>query len=98
MSSSTVPSSVRWSTRSPPSAGWRPRRPVAAPSLSPLTSAELRLLPYLQTYLTIAEIADRLRITRNTVGTQVSAIYRKLGVSSRGEAVRQATTLGLLGG
>ena len=65
---------------------------------SPLTSAELRLLPYLQTYLTIAEIAERLRITRNTVGTEVSAIYRKLGVSSRGEAVRQATTLGLLGG
>ena len=66
--------------------------------LSPLTSAELRLLPYLQTYLTIAEIAERLRITRNTVGTEVSAIYRKLGVSSRGDAVRQATSLGLLGG
>ena len=65
---------------------------------SPLTSAELRLLPYLQTYLTIAEIAERLRITRNTVGTEVSAIYRKLGVSSRGDAVRQATALGLLGG
>jgi len=65
--------------------------------VSPLTSAELRLLPYLQTYLTIAEIAERLRITRNTVGTEVSAIYRKLGVSSRGDAVRQATSLGLLG-
>ena len=68
------------------------------PGVSPLTSAELRLLPYLQTYLTIAEIAERLRITRNTVGTEVSAIYRKLGVSSRGDAVRQATSLGLLGG
>ena len=33
-----------------------------------------------------------------TVGTEMSAIYRKLGVSSRGDAVRQATTLGLLGG
>ena len=68
------------------------------PGVSPLTSAELRLLPYLQTYLTIGEIADRLRITRNTVGTEVSAIYRKLGVSSRGDAVRRATALGLLGG
>jgi len=68
------------------------------PGVSPLTSAELRLLPYLQTYLTIAEIANRLQITRNTVGTEVSAIYRKLGVSSRGDAVRQATVLGLLGG
>jgi LuxR family maltose regulon positive regulatory protein len=71
---------------------------AARTGVSPLTSAELRLLPYLQTYLTIAEIADRLRITRNTVGTEVSAIYRKLGVSSRGDAVRQATVLGLLGG
>ena len=71
---------------------------AARPGESPLTSAELRLLPYLQTYLTIAEIAERLRITRNTVGTEVSAIYRKLGVSSRGDAVRQATSLGLLGG
>ena len=66
--------------------------------MSPLTSAELRLLPYLQTHLTIAEIAERLQVTRNTVGTEVSAIYRKLGVSSRGEAVGRATTLGLLGG
>jgi LuxR family transcriptional regulator, maltose regulon positive regulatory protein len=71
---------------------------AARTGVSPLTSAELRLLPYLQTYLTIAEIAQRLQVTRNTVGTEVSAIYRKLGVSSRGEAVRRATTLGLLGG
>ncbi len=72
--------------------------PVGKRGLSPLTSAELRLLPYLQTHLTIAEIAKRLQISRNTVGTQVSAIYRKLSVSSRGEAVGRATTLGLLGG
>ncbi len=71
---------------------------AARPGVSPLTSAELRLLPYLQTHLTIAEIAERLQITRNTVGTEVSAVYRKLGVSSRGEAVGQATQLGLLGG
>jgi LuxR family maltose regulon positive regulatory protein len=71
---------------------------AVGPGGTPLTSAELRLLPYLQTYLTIAEIAQRLLVTRNTVGTEVSAIYRKLGVSSRGEAVRRATSLGLLGG
>jgi LuxR family maltose regulon positive regulatory protein len=74
------------------------RNSVGKPGVSPLTSAELRLLPYLQTHLTIAEVAERLQISRNTVGTQVTAIYRKLSVSSRGEAVRQATTLGLLGG
>ncbi len=70
---------------------------VGKAGVSPLTSAELRLLPYLQTHLTAAEIAERLQVSRNTVGTQMSAIYRKLNVSSRGEAVGSATTLGLLG-
>ncbi|WP_448222360.1 LuxR C-terminal-related transcriptional regulator [Gordonia iterans] len=63
----------------------------------PLTPAELRLLPYLQTHLTLAQIGGRLYISRNTVSTQVSAIYRKLAVSSRGEAVARAIDLGLLG-
>ncbi len=31
---------------------------------SPLTPAELRLLPYLQTHLTIREIAERLFVSR----------------------------------
>jgi LuxR family maltose regulon positive regulatory protein len=64
---------------------------------SPLSAAELRLLPYLQTHLTIREIAQRFFVSRNTVNSQVSSIYRKLGVSSRGAAVEQATTIGLLG-
>jgi LuxR family maltose regulon positive regulatory protein len=63
----------------------------------PLTSAELRLLPYLQTHLTLREIGERLFVSRNTISSEVSSIYRKLGVSSRGDAVRQATTVGLLG-
>jgi len=65
---------------------------------SPLTPAELRLLPYLQTHLTIREIGERLFVSRNTVSSQVTSIYRKLGVSSRNDAVTQATTIGLLGG
>ena len=64
----------------------------------PLTAAELRLLPYLQTHLTLAEIGERLFVSRNTVGSEVTSIYRKLGVSSRADAVRQATAVGLLGG
>ncbi|HET6651398.1 MAG TPA: LuxR C-terminal-related transcriptional regulator [Nocardioides sp.] len=64
----------------------------------PLTAAELRLLPYLQTHLTLAEIGERLFVSRNTVGSEVTSIYRKLGVSSRTEAVGQATAIGLLGG
>jgi LuxR family transcriptional regulator, maltose regulon positive regulatory protein len=64
----------------------------------PLTPAELRLLPYLQTHLTISEIGERLFVSRNTVSSEVSSIYRKLGVSSRGTAVQQAKAIGLLGG
>ena len=64
----------------------------------PLTAAELRLLPYLQTHLTLAEIGERLFVSRNTVGSEVTSIYRKLGGSSRADAVRQATAVGLLGG
>ena len=43
------------------------------------------------------QIAERLFVSRNTVATQVSAIYRKLGVSSRNGAVQRATAIGLLG-
>jgi len=64
---------------------------------TPLTPAEVRLLPYLQTHLTFREIGGRLFVSRNTVSSQVGSIYRKLGVSSRSEAVRHATAVGLLG-
>ena len=64
----------------------------------PLTPAELRLLPYLQTHLTADMIAKRLFISVHTVKTEVKSIYRKLGVSSRDDAVRKATAIGLLGG
>lgn len=64
----------------------------------PLSPAELRLLPYLQTHLTFPEIAGRLFVSHNTVRSQVSSIYRKLGVSTRSEAVQHATVIGLLGG
>jgi LuxR family maltose regulon positive regulatory protein len=65
---------------------------------APLTPAELRLLPYLQTHLTLAAIAERLFVSWNTVNTQVGAIYRKFSVSSRNGAVERATAMGLLGG
>ena len=68
---------------------------VGGPPLSP---AELRLLPYLQTHLTLAEIAGRLFVSHNTVRSQVGSIYRKLGASSRSDAVQRATSVGLLGG
>jgi LuxR family maltose regulon positive regulatory protein len=70
---------------------------LVATGSPPLSPAGLRLLPYLQTHLTLREMGERLFVSRNTVNTQVGAIYRKLGVSSRNEAVQQATAIGLLG-
>jgi LuxR family transcriptional regulator, maltose regulon positive regulatory protein len=61
-----------------------------------LTAAELRLLPLLTTHLSFREIAERLFVSRNTVKTQAISVYRKLGVSSRSEAIRRATELGLV--
>jgi LuxR family maltose regulon positive regulatory protein len=72
--------------------------PVTVTGETPLTPAELRLLPYLQTHLSFREIGERLFVSRNTVSSEVGAIYRKLGVSSRSDAVHRATTVGLLGG
>ena len=71
---------------------------VAVAGGPPLSPAELRLLPYLQTHLTFKQIGERLFVSRNTVSSEVGSIYRKLGVSSRSDAVQQATTVGLLGG
>jgi LuxR family maltose regulon positive regulatory protein len=65
---------------------------------STLTAAELRLLPLLTTHLSFREIADRLFVSRNTVKTQAISVYRKLGVSSRGEAVAHASEMGLVTG
>jgi LuxR family maltose regulon positive regulatory protein len=61
-----------------------------------LTGAELRLLPYLATHLMFPEIASRLFISRNTVKTEAVSIYRKLGASSRSEAIARAVEVGLL--
>jgi LuxR family maltose regulon positive regulatory protein len=63
---------------------------------SSLTTAELRLLPLLSTHLTLPEIGARLFISRHTVKTQAISVYRKLGVSSRSEAITRMRELGLL--
>jgi LuxR family maltose regulon positive regulatory protein len=63
--------------------------------LAGLTRAELRLLPLLATHLSFREIAEQLFVSRNTIKTQAISVYRKLGVSSRSEAVAEAQRLGL---
>ena len=54
---------------------------------SSLSAAELRVLAYLPTNLTIAEIGERLYVSRHTTKSHVATIYRKLGTSSRQETV-----------
>jgi LuxR family maltose regulon positive regulatory protein len=63
---------------------------------SSLTAAELRLLPLLTTHLSFRQIADHLYVSRNTVKTQAISVYRKLGVTSRTEAIERAVEYGLL--
>jgi LuxR family maltose regulon positive regulatory protein len=67
-----------------------------APGASTLTTAELRVLPYLATHLSFPEIAERLYLSRHTVKSHAMAIYRKLNVTSRNESVERAHDLGLL--
>jgi Response regulator containing a CheY-like receiver domain and an HTH DNA-binding domain len=45
--------------------------------------------------LSYAEIGERLYVSKNTVKTQAYSAYRKLGVSSRSEAVVRTRELGL---
>jgi LuxR family maltose regulon positive regulatory protein len=68
------------------------QKPTGLPSL---TTAELRLLPLLPTHLTFAEIGQQLYVSRHTVKTQAISVYRKLGVSSRSQAVQRLQELGL---
>ena len=43
----------------------------------------------------VAEIAERLHVSENTVKSQRRSLYRKLGVSSRDEAIAVAMGQGL---
>jgi len=61
---------------------------------SGLTTAELRLMPYLPTHLSFREIAERLFVSETTIKTQAMSVYRKLGAASRSEAVDRASQLG----
>jgi LuxR family maltose regulon positive regulatory protein len=55
-----------------------------------LTERELAVLRLLAGELATRQIADSLYVAPSTVRTQVKSIYRKLGVSSRKEAVEEA--------
>jgi LuxR family maltose regulon positive regulatory protein len=61
-----------------------------------LSETELRVLRFLPTNLTAAEIASEIYVSVNTVKTHMRNIYIKLDAHSRGEAVEYARELGLL--
>jgi LuxR family transcriptional regulator, maltose regulon positive regulatory protein len=60
------------------------------------SAAELSVLQLLATDLSRREIGARLFLSVNTVKTHTRSLYRKLGASSREEAVARAAALGLL--
>jgi DNA-binding CsgD family transcriptional regulator/tetratricopeptide (TPR) repeat protein len=76
-----------------------PRGPRPAPAANPagLTSREAQVLGLMAAGLTNAEIAARLVLSERTVEHHVSAILRKLGARTRGEASEQAAQLGPTG-
>lgn len=69
-----------------------------AEGASSLTAAELRVLPMLATHLSFPEIGAEMFLSPNTVKSQATSVYRKLGVSSRHQAVTRSRELGLLEG
>jgi LuxR family maltose regulon positive regulatory protein len=73
-------------------------RAPAAPGASSLTAAELRVLPMLATHLSFPEIGAEMFVSPHTVKSQAMSIYRKLGASSRHQAVTRSRQLGILEG
>jgi DNA-binding CsgD family transcriptional regulator/tetratricopeptide (TPR) repeat protein len=76
-----------------------PRGPRAATKENPagLTAREVEVLELVGEGLRNAAIAERLFLSEKTVGHHVSAILRKLGVHTRGEASAEAHRLGIAG-
>jgi LuxR family maltose regulon positive regulatory protein len=60
------------------------------------SEAEIRVLRLLAGPLTQGAIANELYLSHDTVKTHVKAIYRRLGVASRNEAVERSRDLGII--
>jgi LuxR family transcriptional regulator, maltose regulon positive regulatory protein len=55
-----------------------------------LTERELEVMRLLQTELSVSELGKLLYVSPSTIKSHIKSVYRKLGVSSRKEAVEQA--------
>ena len=73
-----------------------PSRRAAGPVVEPLTQREITILRMLSGNLSQREIGQELFVTFNTVKFHTKSIFRKLGVSTRAEAVARARELDLL--
>src|SRR5262249_22616243 len=71
-------------------------RSAAEPWEGPLTDRELGILRLLAGTASQRQLAEALFVSPNTLKTHLRAIYRKLGVGSRAEAVVRARDLGLI--
>ena len=65
---------------------------------SHLTQREREVLQQIATGSTVAEVAQQLDVSENTIKTHLKGIYAKLGVRSRVRAVNVARDRGLLDG
>ena len=65
-------------------------------ALPALTPREHAVLEALARGLSLEEVGRELFVSRNTVKSQATSLYRKLQVSGRADAVRKANRVGLL--
>lgn len=73
-----------------------PGSKTIAPENNPLSARETEILQLLAKGMSFNEIGEILGISPHTVTAHIKKIYRKLAVHSRGEAVYEATQMGLL--
>ncbi|RMI12867.1 helix-turn-helix domain-containing protein [Cellulomonas triticagri] len=71
--------------------------PARTPDMlgEPLTPRERVVLAELGEDVTLDDVARRLWVSRNTVKTQLRSVYRKIGATTRAEAVAWARAAGI---
>lgn len=69
---------------------------TTATPAQPLTPREMEILWGIAKGFTYGELADRLKISKQTVPVHIKNIYRKLQANNRSEAVYEASRLGLI--
>ena len=71
-------------------------RPQGVPTGGPLTEREVTVLRLLRGTLSVREIGQELSVSQNTIKTHTKAIYRKLGVSTRHDAIARSRDIDIL--